>query len=230
MLETLAWISLALVFVCALAIAGDLVRHRQPMGIMNIVWPVTALYWSLAALVFYFRAGRSSRHSGMEQHGGEHAHERDPAKKQLNWKQVAIATSHCGAGCALADIVVEFTLFALGVKLLGSELWASYLWDFIAAWALGIVFQYFSIQPMRHLAPLDGLKAAVKADTLSIIAFQAGMYLWMAITRFWLFPNPHLHPNSAAYWLMMQIGMVLGFLTSYPMNRLLIRMGWKEAM
>ena len=29
---------------------------------------------------------------------------------------------------------------------------------------------------------------------------------------------------------MMQIGMVLGYFTSYPMNRLLIKKGWKEAM
>jgi hypothetical protein len=28
----------------------------------------------------------------------------------------------------------------------------------------------------------------------------------------------------------MQIAMVLGFLTSYPMNRLLIKIGWKEVM
>jgi hypothetical protein len=28
----------------------------------------------------------------------------------------------------------------------------------------------------------------------------------------------------------MQIGMILGFFTSYPMNRWLIKSGWKEAM
>ncbi|MFZ3340837.1 MAG: DUF4396 domain-containing protein [Terriglobales bacterium] len=29
---------------------------------------------------------------------------------------------------------------------------------------------------------------------------------------------------------MMQIGMIVGFLTSYPINFLLIRIGWKEKM
>ncbi|HEY9127258.1 MAG TPA: DUF4396 domain-containing protein [Acidobacteriaceae bacterium] len=148
----------------------------------------------------------------------------------MSWKQAAIGTSHCGAGCALADIFVEFALFAFGVKLFGSELWASFLWDFIAAWALGVVFQYFSIQPMRHLSAIDGLKAAIQADTLSILAFQVGMYLWMVVVYFILFPGPHLHPDQAVYWFMMQIGMALGFLTSLPMNRLLIHLGWKEVM
>ena len=35
---------------------------------------------------------------------------------------------------------------------------------------------------------------------------------------------------SPVYWFMMQIGMVLGFATSYPMNWWLIQKGLKETM
>ena len=35
---------------------------------------------------------------------------------------------------------------------------------------------------------------------------------------------------SPEFWFAMQIAMVEGFLTSYPVNWLLIRVGWKEAM
>ena len=52
----------------------------------------------------------------------------------------------------------------------------------------------------------------------------------MALTFFVFFPHPHLRPTQAGYWFMMQIGMILGFFTSYPMNRWLIKAGWKEAM
>ena len=45
-----------------------------------------------------------------------------------------------------------------------------------------------------------------------------------------LFTSPHLKPDHAAYWLLMQIGMVLGFATAYPVNIWLIRRGDKEAM
>jgi putative flippase GtrA len=141
-----------------------------------------------------------------------------------------VGTSHCGAGCTLADIVTEFTLYGLGVTLLGSALWASYAWDFAAAWLLGIVFQYYSIKPMRNLSPGKGVVAAIKADTLSIIAFQVGMYGWMALVHFVLFTNPHLKPIQPEYWLMMQVGMVFGFATSFPMNRWLIQRGLKERM
>ena len=33
-----------------------------------------------------------------------------------------------------------------------------------------------------------------------------------------LFPVEHLHPDHAAFWFLMQIGMILGFATSYPVN------------
>ncbi len=45
-----------------------------------------------------------------------------------------------------------------------------------------------------------------------------------------LFFRPHLHPTDPVYWFMMQVGMVIGLVTSYPMSRWLIRKGSKEAM
>ena len=44
-----------------------------------------------------------------------------------------------------------------------------------------------------------------------------------------LFRDPHLHPDHAAYWALMQLGMMLGFATAYPVNVWLIRRGIKEA-
>jgi hypothetical protein len=109
-------------------------------------------------------------------------------------------------------------------------LWAEFPIDFVAALALGIVFQYFTIKPMRNLSVGEGIVAAIKADTLSILAFQVGMYAWMTLVYFVLFPDPHLTPFNPCYWWMMQIGMVCGFATSFPMNRFLLRAGLKEAM
>ncbi|GAA4788847.1 hypothetical protein GCM10023200_24310 [Actinomycetospora chlora] len=48
---------------------------------------------------------------------------------------------------------------------------------------------------------------------------------------FVLVPEPHsLRPDTAAYWFLMQIGMVIGFATAWPANAWLIRRGTKEAM
>lgn len=224
MLEWLAWLSIALAGASALIIVLDELRHPQSMAVMNVVWPVTALYLSVFALWWYFRVGRR-----MAKDAPEMQMSGDPGRAPTI-AQVALATSHCGAGCALADLAMEFGIFKLGLMVAGSMLLASYLWDFVAAWTLGILFQYFSIRPMRKISRSAALLAAIKADTLSILAFQVGMYLWMALVYFKLSPSPHLEPNNPVYWLSMQAGMICGFLTSMPMNRLLIAVGLKEKM
>ncbi len=233
MLATLAWVSLIAAFCCALIIALDEARHPQKMWIMNLVWPITALYFSVFALWTYFRIGKpmaSGAMGKMSDMNMEHAAGHHDLTRNPTWQQTAVATSHCGAGCTLGDIIAEFSILGLSLTLLGSPLYASFAADLFLAWLLGIAFQYFTIKPMRNLSSSQALVAALKADTLSILAFEIGLFGRMALTYFVFFPNPHLEPNQALYWFMMQIGMIIGFFTSYPMNRLLIRWGTKEAM
>ncbi len=229
--------SIALAILCALIITFDLVRRPQKMAVMNVVWPATALYGSVFALWFYWRKGRAAReqqeHSHMD-HGNMDDQQMedggDAQRQSPTPTQVTVATSHCGAGCSIADICVEFAIFGFGLTLFGADLWASFIYDFIAAWSLGIIFQYYSIKPMRDISAGGAILAAIKADTLSILSFQIGMYAWMAVVYFWLFPSPHIEANQPEYWLMMQVAMLLGFATAWPMNRFLVSAGVKEAM
>ena len=229
MLEAVAWISIAVAFLSAAWIAVDEWRHPHTMRVMNVVWPVSALYFSVIAVWAYYRIGRGKAqpHSSSADHMH---HDMDAKDSPPTMWQVAVGTSHCGAGCMLADVGAEFAIAAAGVTLLGSVLWAEYAIDFALAWALGIVFQYFAIKPMRDLRPGQAILAAIKADTLSILAFQLGMYAWMALVFFKLFPHPHLTPFQPDYWLMMQVGMICGYATIFPMNWFLIRSGLKEKM
>ncbi|HEY2352979.1 MAG TPA: DUF4396 domain-containing protein [Candidatus Acidoferrum sp.] len=228
-LTLVACVSLAVAFICALWIAFDELKHPQKMWIMNVVWPVTALYLSVGALWFYYAFGRNTaKKSSAMRHAG-HEQKNKPGSNP-SWQQIAISDFHCGAGCSLADIVCEYLIFAWGLTLFGAAIWASYALDFAGAWLLGILFQYFAIKPMSDLSAGQALIAAIKADTLSIIAFQIGMYAWMALVHFVWFPHPHLEPNEFLYWFLMQLAMIAGFLTAFPMNAWLIRRGVKEAM
>ena len=229
MFSIIANVSLALAFVCALLIVIDEIRFPQRMWIMNLVWPITALYFSVFGLWGYFRAGRRMTKAAMSAMSG-HARMAAGPRSAPTFTQAAISDLHCGAGCTLGDIIAEFSLFALGWTLLGRMLYAEYVGDLVLAWLFGVAFQYFVIAPMRNLSPAQGLIAAIKADTLSILTFEIGLFAWMALTYFVFFPQPHLKPTEAGYWFTMQIGMVLGFFTSYPLNWWLIKTGWKEAM
>jgi hypothetical protein len=62
-LTVLAWLYLAICFCCAGIIAYDIIvnRRRQPMGVMNFVFPITALYFGPLAVALYWRWGRAAR-------------------------------------------------------------------------------------------------------------------------------------------------------------------------
>jgi len=224
-LDLLAWVSLGVAFLCAAMILVDVFGrgHRQRMWIMEIVWPVTALYAGPLGLWSYRRYGRLASpafaaRAGREPDYGEGV-------------STGVAVSHCGAGCTLGDIIGEWLIFAIGATLAGATLWPEYLADYALAFGLGIAFQYFSIAPMRGLGLREGIVAALKADALSLTSFEIGLFGWMALTYFVLFPAPaHLRPDSPAYWLLMQVGMLLGFASAYPVNLSLIRRGIKEPM
>lgn len=92
------------------------------------------------------------------------------------------------------------------------------------------MFQYFVIAPARHLRAGEGLRLAAKADFLALTALEIGLVGWMAIMQLVLFTSPHLPTDSAAFWFMMQVGMLIGFITTYPVNWWLIRHGIKDIM
>jgi hypothetical protein len=86
---------------------------------------------------------------------------------------------------------------------------------------------------MRGLGPVKGLTAALKADTASLTSWQVGMYGLMAIAHFLVFKlvfDASVTPASPVFWFAMQIAMVAGFATAYPVNWWLIRAGIKEKM
>ena len=190
---------------------------------MHVVHPITDLYWGPAALWFYVRHGRPTSRPVIEREG-----EPDP-EKLPTWITSAKAISHCGAGCVLGDIGGEWLVRATGMTIAGKPLYADFLLDFAFAWLLGVGFQYFTIAPMREIGLRQGLWAAVKADTFSIIAFQVGLFAGMWVYQESLFaPGPA--KTTASYRLLMQRAMIVGFFTAWPVNGRLVRAGEKEGM
>jgi hypothetical protein len=213
-----SWLAIALGVGSLLLVSLDLLTGRpQRMRIMNVVWPVTALWAGPLGAWAYYRYGRAPRDEG------------EAKLEQPFPVLVAKGTTHCGSGCTLGDIAAELLFLALPFSLLGHRLFGAWVYDYVAAFILGILFQYFTIKPMRKTSSGQALKDALKADAASLTAWQVGMYGWMAVATFVLFGH-ELKPSSIVFWFMMQLGMLAGFLTSYPINWLLLRKGVKEAM
>lgn len=223
---------------CAFLILLDEMRRPQPMWIMNIVWPVSALFGTAWIVWQYLAFGRSKTGASM-QAGNWAAHARGHGKPFP--VEVANATLHCGSGCTLGDIcaeafIVTFPVIAVALgwhRIFAQRLFAGWMLDYVLAFGFGVIFQYFTIAPMRQLSLSQGLLAAIKADALSLTAWQMGMYGFMALAHFVLFRSllhVELRPESLTSWFMMQIAMLCGFLSSYPVNWWLLKSGIKEPM
>ncbi|HEX5243466.1 MAG TPA: DUF4396 domain-containing protein, partial [Tepidisphaeraceae bacterium] len=163
----IAWCSLIVALGCSLVAIADECRHPQHMWIMHVVWPVAALYAGPLALWAYYRYGRLSTRAAMRE--AKQRGEEAPAKQNPFPAIVALAATHCGAGCSLGDLCAQWLVFATGATLWPlpnhPHVFAAWVIDFAFAYAFGIVFQYFTIAPMRGLSPGAGIWAAVKADT-----------------------------------------------------------------
>lgn len=245
-LTVIAAIFVVLGIIGALIVIADIRNgHRQKMPVMEIVWPLTALWGSWIGVLAYFRLGRQRRESPMDELMNMDMRPRgvDPlspkkmppisnmesmhdgkAAPAASRKSVLLSALHCGAGCALADLLGE--IFVLFVPLSLAGLWSL---EYLLALILGIWFQYAAMQQM-HRGPVGAtVKRALKADFLSLTAWQAGMYGWMALTMFVFFPRGLGH-GTWTFWFMMQLAMFAGLAVSFPVNRWLIRAGIKHAM
>ena len=234
----LAYVYLIVGIGTATYIAFDLRKHTQKMKIMNIVWPVNGFCLGPTALWAYWHMG----HSKIKQKGQNttititttidhpaQTHKQKTGSKKPMSEMVFVSATHCGAGCMLGDIVGEWVVFLGGLSIAGAFLWSYYIVDYALAWILGILFQNASIMQMKNKSFKEGLSEAIKADALSLSMVEIGLFGWMAFSYFMLFGGT-LHPINPIYWFSMQIGMILGFFTSYPANWWLVKRGIKEGM
>lgn len=218
-LIVLSWVSVLLGLATTGVIAASVKLHPQRMPIMNVVWPVTGVYFPLIGDWFYRVMGRPMAVDAPRMES-----------ERPYWKRIFLSATHCGSGCVLGDILGAPIVFAAGWALFGQRLFADYVVEFAIAYAFGIAFQYFPIRWMRGVSAREAIIDAVKADTLSLIAFEVGMFGWMALVTFVLLPTQQLGPSTIVFWFMMQIAMILGFMSTYPANWGLIRAGIKSGM
>lgn len=227
MLEMLAIVNLSLSILLAVWSVVDVNRRPPPMKVMKWVWPLTFLWGGLFALAMYLWFGRAAKSGSSAHHHHDHAHGHRPM-----WQSAALGATHCGAGCALADLAVEggMFVFGLGFAVFGHKAFGNWIVDYVAALVIGILFQYAALAPMS-----DEPKAALawksfKSDVLSLSSWQVGMYGWMAACIFALFGPAAMKPDHWLFWWMMQVAMLLGFAVASPVNWLLILTGVKKAM
>src|SRR2546428_9156355 len=107
--ELLAWVALGLGFASALVIVADIVLlgNWQHMAIMDLAFPLTAIYLGPIALWAYFARGRRMSRKRMHMHA---AGMKEGPRDSL-W-QGSLSDSPCGAGCGLGGNAGEWVGWA----------------------------------------------------------------------------------------------------------------------
>ena len=234
-LQVLAYIYFFGSIISAIYIAYDILkkRHMQKMPIMNVVWPVTVFYLFPLGLWAYWHLGHTySRTSSTGQYHLVKSHEYNSNKTSRSfWESIFVSATHCGAGCTIGDVISTWLIFIGAIVIFGSILITAFILDFMLAWLLGVVCQYLAISEMRKVTLREGLVDSIKADTFSLAAFEIGLFGWMTIVALVIFGTTwHANPTEPIFWFMMQIGMTIGFFTSYPANIWLVKKGIKHSM
>jgi hypothetical protein len=218
-----SWVFIGLGLLCAAMILYDVFGrgYRQRIGAMEAVWPITAIYFGPLALLAYYRWGwgRPQSRKWQEEHG-------DPPKKSLP-AEAATGATPCGAASFLAHLVAVPLVVLLGLTIAGRGIWPMIILIAVLALPLLLAFEYFSSTvPGRGLSTGKGLGVALLIAAVTVIAFDASMGAAMIFVHFVLmFP-----PTDVTFLFLMQIGLILGFLTTYPVVLWLVRRGTKEAV
>ena len=221
-LTAVSWAYVGLALLCAAIILYDVYGrgYRQPTGVMGVVWPITALYFGPLALPAYQRWGRPRSEKWRREHGSA-------PEKSL---PVAAATGGIpgGAASAVGHVIGVPLVVLTGLTIAGQSLWVMILVIAAIATVLLFAFEYFfSTVTTRGLPAGRGLVVALLIALVTVLAFDVGMGGWMLVMHFLLFMPPL---TDVTFLFLMQVGLVLGFLTGYPAVLWLVRRGTKAAV
>ena len=216
--DPVAKVFVALAVLAALAVAYDIyVRgYRQRIRSMEAVWTLSALWLGPFALPLYARTGRPRSEKWQAEH---------PASTALSLPAAAASGGLPGGAASLIGHVIAVPLvLAAGWSLFGVDMFAMIAVIAVLAIAMLFAFEYSAAR-----RGVDGktVGAALLVATVTVLAFDLGMGGWMLVLHY----NELLPPLSSINFLfLMQIGIVLGFLTGFPAVAALLKRGTKVAV
>ena len=217
-LVMLSWATLVLGLASAAVIVVDsfIGGNRQPAKVMELVWPVTALYFGPAAIMAYRKWGRPQSPRWRQRHG-------NPPKKPRH-AAVVFGLCHCLAHCTLGAIIATVIIFGLGIGTADETLRPLYIGDYAGAVAVGVAFRYATEAHTGGRRVWAAIRSVAREDLLTVSAVELTLFIWIALVEHLVFPEALL-PSSPVFWLFHQIGLIIGFFAAWPATSWLIHRG-----
>lgn len=216
-----AWYAVG--FVAAVWVAWDEAHANTPLKTaMKWAWPIIVLFFSLVGLALYFATARAP---GVGRAGSA------DAKKALHGRyeksmlrRVNGAVIHCVAGDGLGIVTAMVV-----ARLVNMTFWQEFWFEYAVGFAFGLfVFQLKSMKMMTDSTP-RALWMAFRAEMFSMFTVMGAMGAVMTyVTPMVVGAQPK--PGTAAFWGFAALGLMAGFVATFPMNWMLVKVGWKHGM
>jgi Domain of unknown function (DUF4396) len=142
----------------------------------------------------------------------------------VRWRQVLGSTMHCVAGDGVGILVGAVISSILGLHGL-SEVLLEYVLGFALGWT---IFQALFMRDMAGGSYVRSLSSTFIPELLSMNLLMAGMVPTMMILRSVL--APAAGPDSPAFWFVMSMALLAGFIVACPMNWWLVANHLKHGM
>lgn len=194
--------------------------YRQRFAPMEIVWPITAVWAGPFGLWAYYRWGRPATQKWQSRNG---------STPELGLPvRAAVETIPGGAASFVGHAIAVPIVGLTGITIAGEHVWPMILLVAVFALPLLIAYEYYAltVNSQGRSAPGKRFRVATFISVLAILAFDLGMGAAMLIVAFVL---GYSH-TTMAFWLVMWGGIMLGFITAYPMVRWLLARGTPQSV
>lgn len=187
---------------------------------MKWAWPIIA-YFSVIGFAAYLATSRPPGIGGKRDDDAKKLYQ-EYADTEL--RRVTGSVIHCVAGDGLG--IISAMVFARILAFsFWQEFWAEYLVGYLMGW---FIFQYRA-QLMMAANRWQALWFGGRAEFFSMLTVMAGMGVVMgAVTPLSVGEQPP--PDTWAFWGFAALGLFAGYIATYPMNWMLLRIGWKHGM
>jgi len=208
----------------ALMILKDLFRHPHPVAVMNIIWPFTGLYMPFIGWIVWWYLGRKP---SQQQKLALLVSQK--IRSNASWQTIFISTSLSAAACIFGDIMTIPIVTLLKHFAINPTIGMQALICVIASLFMGLLFQFLAIRQREKHSFGSALLLALKTEIFPLLIFQLGIFIFMALALKFVL-NEQVNPLVAAFWFMLQLAIMIGFIFSWPANHFLIKRGLNPAV
>ena len=216
----IAWYGIGL-FAAGWTLNDEMYSNKNVNYALKFGWIIIIIFFSVIGFWLYIKTCRPPK---VQNISGEDEKKYHHEYTSQTWKKVVGSVIHCVGGDGLGIM----TAMVIS-RIIGFEFWTEFWFEYAVGFAFGwFIFQYMAMRNMGN-SPLISLAKGGRAEFFSMITVMLGMGLIMKFVTPAVVGHPP-KPDTAAFWGFGSLGLIVGAIVTYPMNWLLVKIGWKHGM